>query len=906
VVNQDSRIRSSPADVPEPALSPVEKLRQENELLRRTIEEAEAAQALLEEIEQENGVEEETATPAAATQQPTPAAGDVDMMDTASTVGTSPASMSDVSSAPGTYTPSGSKFLTSIDFDGVAAYTTKGEDEMSAYIGKLGPLGKENFRLEERTNRSWMPQLPPVPGGLKEVPGVMPEVTGDGTACFQWDGSLEQCREHFQHRYGVYGGLRHHIDVHEGGMDKFTRSYEYYGLHRGENEGKKGLWYREWAPGAQALALVGEFNQWEPSPEHWAVRDEFGLWQLFIPDGADGSPAVKHKTKVKCRIVGSDGATVDRIPAWIRWATQEWNEIQFNGVYYDPPETSAEPGVLEEGKKYVFKYPRPPRPRALRIYECHVGMSSMEPKINSYKEFAAEVIPLIVDLGYNTVQIMAIQEHAYYGSFGYHVTNFFAPSSRFGTPDDLKYLIDQAHRYGLTVLMDIVHSHASENAQDGLNYFDGTDSCYFHEGSRGRHWMWGSRCFDYGNYEVLRFLMSNSRYWVDEFKFDGYRFDGVTSMMYHHHGLSTTFSGAYNEYFGFHTDVDAVVYLMLCNDMLHSLFPSVVTVGEDVSGMPAFCRPVSEGGTGFDYRLNMAIADKWIEFMEERTDDSWGMGEIAHTLTNRRWMEECVSYAESHDQALVGDKTLAFWLMDSDMYDYMAHPDFGPSSPRVERGIAIHKMVRLLTMTLGGESYLTFMGNEFGHPEWIDFPRDDFVDPGTGKFVPGNGGSLEKCRRRFDLPDADYLKYQWLRGFDRAMCHLDKAFGFMSAPHTYVSRKDEMDKLVVAERGDLVFVFNFHHTNSYSDYRVGCLNTGGYKVVLSSDQSCFGGYSNVSKEADVEFFATDHPHDDRPASMQVYAPARTCVVYAPSERVDPLASDPEGLGVKDLGPYFAV
>nr|QKY15163.1 starch branching enzyme (1,4-alpha-glucan branching enzyme II) (SBE2) [Polytomella parva] len=738
-------------------------------------------------------------------------------------------------------------------------------------------------------------------GALSSIPNH------DGTECFKWDNTLWSAASHFKYRWNLFKNLRNAIDQHEGGFDKFSQGYKIYGFNRGEHNGVQGVWYREWAPAAKALALVGEFNKWTPSDSHWAFKNQFGVWELFLPD-QNGKSAIPHRSKVKCRLETASGEWVDRIPAWVKWATQEWNEVQYNGVYYEPPQ-KGEPGELHPDKSYVFKYGRPDKPRALRIYECHVGMSSSEPKINSYTEFKRDMLPRIRDLGYNAIQIMAVQEHAYYASFGYHVTNFFAPSSRFGTPDELKALIDEAHRLGLVVLMDIVHSHASKNTNDGISMFDGTDGMYFHGGQRGYHWMWDSRCFNYGNWETLRFLLSNSRWWMDEYKFDGYRFDGVTSMMYHHHGLSYTFSGHYNEYFGMNTDVDAVVYLMLVNNLLHDLFPKCITIGEDVSGMPAFCRPWTEGGVGFDYRLQMAIADKWIELMKKHDDMAWEMGNVVHTLTNRRYAESCVAYAESHDQALVGDKTIAFWLMDKDMYDCMAVVGHGPTSIIVDRGVALHKMIRMITIGLGGESYLNFMGNEFGHPEWIDFPRVDSYDPSTGKFVPGNHGSFHHCRRRWDLCDSPILKYRYLHAFDRAMCHLDKAFGFLSAAHTYVSRKDEGDKLVVFERGDLVFVFNFHPTNSYKEYRVGCLQAGDYKVVLSSDEDVFGGFKNVTKDSDVTFQATNYQFDGRPCSFQVYSPARTCVVYAPAEWCDMdgdrLPGGVPGLGVKGLGPYFS-
>jgi len=772
-------------------------------------------------------------------------------------------------------------------------------------------LSSEEKDAEIGVTSQWSPAVAPCAGGFldESVPPPMSNIPEhDGTECFKWDDTLWSQADHFRYRWGRYKEIRQAIDDNEGGMDSFTkaRGYEYFGLNRGEHEGQTGIWYREWAPACQSCCLVGEFNDWEPKDQHWGVRNDFGVFSLFLPD-IDGVPQIKQNTKVKCRMETNWGEWLERIPAWIKMAVQEPNEIPFNGVFYDPKDSAA-PGVFEEGKEYVFKYPRPQRPRGLRIYECHVGMSNMEPVVNTYTDFKDNVLPRIRKLGYNAIQIMAIQEHAYYGSFGYHVTNFFAPSSRCGTPAELKAMIDEAHRMGIVVLMDIVHSHASKNVMDGINMFDGTDGMYFHSGQRGYHWMWDSRCFNYGNWETLRFLLSNTRYWMEEFKFDGFRFDGVTSMMYHHHGLQTTFTGNYGEYFGMATDADALVYLMLMNDMVHSFYPNAITIGEDVSGMPTFCRPVSEGGIGFDYRLNMAIADKWIEVMA-MDDWNWNMGNITHTMTNRRYAEACVGYAESHDQALVGDKTIAFWLMDKDMYDYMAAPGYGPSSPVVDRGIALHKMIRLLTMTLGGDSYLNFMGNEFGHPEWIDFPRDDTYSTSTGEFIPGNGGSLHLCRRRWDLADADYLKYQYLNAFDRAMMHLDKAFGFVAAPHTWVSRKDEGDKVIVVERGDLVMVFNFHPTQSYSDYRVGCMNPGAYKLVLSSDEGVFGGWENISKKYDAEYFTMEGDYDNRPHSFQVYTTSRTVAVYAPADFADATADEDAttgvpGLGVKGLGPYY--
>ncbi|KAJ7976080.1 1,4-alpha-glucan-branching enzyme [Quillaja saponaria] len=405
---------------------------------------------------------------------------------------------------------------------------------------------------------------------------------GTGKRIYKIDPFLRDHRDHLDYRYGEYKRLRAEIDKYEGGLEVFSRGYEKFGFTRSDS----GITYREWAPGATSAALIGDFNNWNPNADIM-TRNEFGVWEIFLPNNADGSPPIPHGSRVKIRMNTPSGIK-DSIPAWIKFSVQAPGEIPYDGIYYDPP---------EEGK-YVFKHPQPKRPKSLRIYEAHVGMSSPEPIINTYANFRDDVLPRIKRLGYNAVQIMAIQEHSYYASFGYHVTNFFAPSSRCGNPDDLKSLIDKAHELGLLVLMDIVHSHSSNNTLDGLNMFDGADGQYFHSGSRGYHWMWDSRLFNYGSWEVLRFLLSNARWWLEEYKFDGFRFDGVTSMMYTHHGLQVAFTGNYNEYFGFATDVDAVVYLMLVNDVIHGLFPEAVSIGEDVSGMPTFCIFTQDGGVG--------------------------------------------------------------------------------------------------------------------------------------------------------------------------------------------------------------------------------------------------------------------------------------------------------------------
>ncbi|XP_075252431.1 1,4-alpha-glucan-branching enzyme-like [Convolutriloba macropyga] len=521
------------------------------------------------------------------------------------------------------------------------------------------------------------------------------------------DPYLNNFERDFRYRYTQFKKSLDAIEAGEGSILKFSRGYQKFGPQFLPDGSMRWL---EYAPGAEGLFLRGQFNDWNRVNTSFKQL-EHGKWVLDLPPQNDGTPRLKHLDRVRLSVASKDGQLLDRISPWTSYALQPDGSFTYDHVIWNPTDV------------YQFKHKSPPVPENLKIYEAHVGIASPEPKVSSYKHFTAKVLPHIADMGYNCIQLMAIMEHAYYGCFGYQVTAFFAASSRYGTPEELKELIDTAHSLKLVVLLDVVHSHAAKNTLDGLNMFDGTDSCFFHSGPRGNHNLWDSRLFDYRHWETRRFLLSNLAMWMEVYKFDGFRFDGVTSMLYHHHGIGTGFSGDYGEYFGMQVDTDALVYMMLASHLVKKyLKPDAIMIAEDVSGMPALCREVEEGGLGFDYRLAMAIPDMWIKLLKEKKDDEWDMGNICHVLTNRRHKEKCIGYAESHDQALVGDKTLSFWLMDKEMYTSMS--TMSPRNLILDRGMALHKMIRLISHALGGEGYLNFIGNEFGHPEWLDFPRE--------------------------------------------------------------------------------------------------------------------------------------------------------------------------------------
>lgn len=646
----------------------------------------------------------------------------------------------------------------------------------------------------------------------------------------------------------IAGRHQHAVDkiaeLTQGGktsLSDFATGYLYFGLHKTST----GWLFREWAPNATEIYLVGDFNKWQEKPQYRLKRlKNSGNWEIKLKENA-----LKHGDLYKLKVYW-EGGCGERIPAWCRRVVQDDETKIFSAQVWNP----EKPYVW---KKKTFR----PNTSPLLIYECHIGMSQDAEKVGTYNEFRENVLPRVVADGYNCIQIMAIQEHPYYGSFGYHVSSFFAASSRFGTPEELKQLIDEAHRQGVAVIMDIVHSHAVKNEIEGLGNFAGDPCQYFNQGGRREHPAWDSLCFDYGKNEVLHFLLSNCKFWLDEYHFDGFRFDGVTSMLYYSHGLGEAFCN-YGDYFNGHQDDNAICYLTLANSLIHEVNPKAITIAEEVSGMPGLAAPFESGGYGFDYRMAMNIPDYWIKTIKEKKDEDWKPSSMFWEVTNRRADEKTISYCESHDQALVGDKTIIFRLIDADMY---WHFKKGDENYAVERGIALHKMIRLLTASTINGGYLNFMGNEFGHPEWIDFPRE------------GNGWSYKYARRQWSLVDNKELCFHYLGDFDRDMLGVIKSEkNIQKTPVVEVWHNDG-DQVLAYSRNDMVFVFNFSYNRSFTDYGF-MVPQGAYDVILNTDATQYGGHG--LNDDSIRHFTNYDPLLERDGKgwLKLYLPARSALV----------------------------
>lgn len=560
------------------------------------------------------------------------------------------------------------------------------------------------------------------------------------------------------------------------------------------------------------------------------------------------TPCIPHGSKYRVYFNTPDGP-LERVPAWATYVLPDADGRQACAVHWDPPSESA----------YKWKNKHPTAPKSLLIYECHVGISGSEPRLSSFSEFTKKVLPHIKDLGYNAIQLFGIVEHKDYFTAGYRVTNMYAVSSRYGTPEDFKHLVDEAHGIGLLVFLDVVHSYSAADEMVGLSLFDGTNDCYFHTGKRGHHKFWGTRMFKYADVDVLQYLLSNLNWWVEEYRIDGFQFHSLSSMMYTHNGFAT-FTGELEEYCNQYVDRDALMYLILANDILHALHPNIITIAEDATYYPGLCEATSQGGLGFDYYVNLSASEMWLSFLEKVPDNEWSMSKIVTTLMgNRQYTNKMLLYAENHSQSISGGRSFAEILFGG-KEDRPAE-----STDSLLRGCSLHKLIRLITFSIGGCAYLNFMGNEFGHPKGVEFP------------TASNNNSFELANRRWELLNNDGIHHA-LFLFDKDMMKLEQNERVLSRglPNVHHVKDDTM--VISYTRGPVLFIFNFHPTNSYEKYIVGVEEAGEYQVIMNTDEKNYGGQGMINGDQYVQKTIRKRC-DGLQNCLQVPLPSRTAQVY---------------------------
>ena len=670
------------------------------------------------------------------------------------------------------------------------------------------------------------------------------------------DPSLKDYESYIKERNVSYSQRLMEIEMKENSLENFSKSYEYMGVNILSNGDIK---YREYAPGAKGISIYGEFNNWNKE-QYWAQKDKYGFWEIIIPN-ENGHPKIQHGQILKINVVLEDGNWMERNPIWSKYLVQNRHSQLLENILWNPEIKYN----WKSSKKHL------PKPESLRIYEVHIGMSSYDPKISTYREFANTILPRIKETGYTAILLMSIMEHADYASFGYHVNYLFAISSRFGTPEDFKYLIDKAHQMNLYVIMDLIHSHASSNVDDGFNYWDGTDHLYFYGGEKGKHIRWDSKIYDYSCYETMRLLLSNCAYYIKEYRIDGYRFSGITSILYNNHGIDYNFTGEYNQYFCDNYNQDGGTYLMLANKLIHSLNKEAITIAEDNSGMPGLCYKIKDGGFGFDYKIDTHMSDKWKNVLIDYKDEDWNVGNIIYTLTNRRYNEKQISYIETHDQSFKGNYPLCVMLFNDERFWNMSCKK--PETIGVGRGMALYKMIKLLSFALGGEGYLCFMGNDFCNPDSIELPMKD------------NRYTYSHCRIRWDLCDNTELRYQYLHNWEIAMNKLEEVFKFISNKHNYISTKHEDDKVIAFEKGPLLFVFNFHPVKSFTEYPIGTKWKSRHIIIMDSDELRFLGQERLKLGHSKFCSAEKEEFNKRPYNIKLYLPSRTCMVLIAEENM---------------------
>ena len=610
--------------------------------------------------------------------------------------------------------------------------------------------------------------------------------------------------------------------------------YRKLGAHPTEMDGQKGVYFAVWAPNAKSVSVIGDFNNWDPNANRIEGHDEIGVWQIFIPGVNVGS-------MYKYFIIGSHDEQLYK-------ADPYGNQSEFRpgtaSIVADIAHLSWKDDEWMK-KRETFDIEKDP----MVIYECHIGSWMKHPACDNipegfynYREFAERCADYVKDMGYTHVELMGIAEHPFDGSWGYQVTGYFAPTSRYGTPEDFAYMIDYFHQKGIGVILDWVPAHFPKD-ECGLADFDGEPEYEHKDPRQGEHPEWGTKIFNYGRPEVKNFLLANALFWVEHFHVDGLRVDAVASMLYLDYGKEDG-QWVANKY-GENKNLEAIEFFKHLNTLLRGRNPGAVTIAEESTAWPKVTGDVEDGGLGFSMKWNMGWMNDFLEYM--KLDPLFRKG-------NHYKMTFSTSYAYSEKYILVLSHDEVVHLKCS-MWSKMP-------------GIYEDKFSNLkagYTYMCGHPGKkLLFMGQEFGQQrEWSEERELDWflLETPLNKQLQDYVRDLWHTYQKYPAlyaTDYDGRGFEWINADDA-----DRSI------YSFV-RKDPTNKTK-----NLLFVLNFTPMER-DDYRVGCFEPGTYHLVLNSMAPKYGGTSEFTQ---TDFEAVKSECDGKPYSFGFTLPAYGACVF---------------------------
>ena len=603
-----------------------------------------------------------------------------------------------------------------------------------------------------------------------------------------------------------FGPVLTDYDLHLFAEGTHYRAWQRFGAHRMTIGHETGVHFAVWAPNAQRVSVIGDFNRWDGRTHAMRRLIPSGVWEIFIPDLADGTP---YKYEVRTNA----GHLLQKADPYARQFEVPPNSASV--IWSDGAYRWGDSDWLQDRESFGGWHDRP-----MSIYEVHLGSWRRVPEESyrplTYRELATTMVPYVREMGYTHIELMPVLEHPFTGSWGYQVIGFFAPTSRFGTPDDFRYFVDECHRHGLGVILDWVPGHFPKD-EHGLAHFDGT-ALYEHADPRqGEHREWGTLVFNYGRNEVRSFLFSSALFWLEEFHLDGLRVDAVASMLY------LDYSRNEGEWipnqFGGRENLEAVAFVQQLNTVTHGRAPGTITIAEESTSWPAVSRPVYVGGLGFSYKWNMGWMHDILEYIHENpVHRRWHHGKITFSMLYA--FTENFILPFSHDEVVHGKGSMLD-KMPGDLWQKYA-------------------TLRALYGYMYGHpgKKLLFMGSEFG--QWREWNYDSSLD-----WHLLENPMHESLRRWVQDLNHTYQREPSLHEVD-----------FEGAGFRWIDCNDNENSVVSLVRRArnpqdfTVVVANFTPVPR-PDYRVGVPEAGWYRELLNSDSERYGG-SNMGNGGGVQ------------------------------------------------------